>query len=157
MTLADLPDIERIAAAVHPDHPEDRAVFAERLRLFPAGCLILSAHATAQGYAFGHPWVRARPPKLNRLLGQRPDTPDTFYIHDLALLPSVRARGWAGSAIAAFVAQARQAGLPTITLVAVGGSVPFWRHHGFEPVPDPALQRGLSSYGDTACYMVRPA
>ena len=44
MTPADLPALLGIADVVHPTYPEDRAVFEERLVLFPAGCLVLERH-----------------------------------------------------------------------------------------------------------------
>jgi ribosomal protein S18 acetylase RimI-like enzyme len=44
MTLADLPALLAIADVVHPDYPEDPAVFEERLALFPAGCWVLEHH-----------------------------------------------------------------------------------------------------------------
>ncbi len=42
MTRSDLAKVERIGETVHPDYPEDAAVIAERLQLYPAGCFVLS-------------------------------------------------------------------------------------------------------------------
>ena len=55
MLPADLSMTETIAEQVHPDYPEDPAVFAERLALFPAGCFMLGA----VGYLIAHPWMRS--------------------------------------------------------------------------------------------------
>jgi len=41
MTEADLPAALAIAEVVHPNYPEDPAVFTERLALYPRGCLVL--------------------------------------------------------------------------------------------------------------------
>ncbi len=41
MTPGDLPAVLAIADVVHPDYPEDAAIFAERLALYPAGCRVL--------------------------------------------------------------------------------------------------------------------
>jgi hypothetical protein len=38
MTRADIPGLMAIAAVVHSSYPENEAVFAERLSLFPVGC-----------------------------------------------------------------------------------------------------------------------
>lgn len=43
MTAADLGAVQAIADRVHVAYPEDAAVFAERLRLFPDGCWVLIA------------------------------------------------------------------------------------------------------------------
>ncbi len=58
MTAQELADVDRIADVVHVDYPEDSAVFADRFRVFPAGCFTLrSAGGEAFGYALTHPWV----------------------------------------------------------------------------------------------------
>jgi hypothetical protein len=41
MTPNDLPRVAEIAAAVHLSFPEDATVPAERLHLYPRGCLVL--------------------------------------------------------------------------------------------------------------------
>ena len=149
----DLPRAEEIAERVHPDLPEDPEVFTERLQLFPQGCLILALAGCARGYAIGHPWVERGLPKLNALLGQLPARPDTFFVHDLALLPDARHHGHAAEAVRRFVQCAEALGLPSLSLVAVGASSGFWRRQGFVSVVRAGDE--LASYGD-ACAMVRP-
>ena len=139
---------ETIAEQVHPDYPEDPAVFAERLALFPAGCFMLGA----VGYLIAHPWMRARPPKLNSLLGALPAAPDTMFVHDLALLPEARGRGYASEAVALLL---RVAGPLGLSLVSVGSASGFWRRHGFVPVGDAAVPASLSSYGAGARLLWR--
>lgn len=125
MTASDLPEVSRIAGLVHPDFPEDDAVFAERLALFPAGCLVLPAG----GYLLAHPWTRGCPPALNSRLGALPARPDTLYLHDIALLPAARGRGAGEAALRRVEALARPFG--EVSLVAVGGSAGFWGRMGF--------------------------
>lgn len=149
MTPGDLVRVEQLADSVHTDHPEDPAVFAERLRLHPAGCLVLDGAQGIQGYVVAHPWRLGQPPKLDTLLGQLPATPDTFYIHDLALLPGTRGGGFGRQAVELLTQQAAQSGLATLSLVAVGPSPRFWGQAGFRPVEGP----DLSSYG-AAVFMV---
>ncbi|PZO00760.1 MAG: GNAT family N-acetyltransferase [Hyphomicrobiales bacterium] len=155
MTATDLPAVMAIAAVVHPDYPEDEAVFAERLRLFPEGCLVLEGGGHLHGYVVSHPWSRAAPPALNSLLDELPGHATCFYIHDLALLPAARGSG-AGRAIVARLAEiAARCGLPCLALVAIDGSPGFWQRHGFRVLHDGALAAKLASYDDAARYMER--
>lgn len=156
MTTFDLPAVETIAAAVHPDFPEDTAVFAERQRLYPSGTRLLELDGRPSGYILTHPWRFRQLPALNSMLGAIPADADTYYLHDLALLPSARGTGAAGLVVEEIVAHARRAGLPTMSLVAVNGSVPFWRKHGFAVTEAPELASKLLSYEASAHFMVRP-
>jgi GNAT superfamily N-acetyltransferase len=155
MTSADLPAVMAVAAQVHADYPEDRAVFAERLELAPQGCLSFGDGVGLAGYLVSHPWHAGRPPALNTLLDAIPPDATDWYIHDLALLPRARGSG-AGSRIISYLGDlAARAGCARLALVAVNGSVGFWKHHGFRAVHDAALARKLASYDDAARYMVR--
>ncbi len=147
MRAADLVGVERVADAVHPDHPEDAAVLAERLQLHPAGCLVLDGEQGIRGYAVAHPWRFGRPPPLNTPLGGLPARPDTFYIHDLALLPDARGDGAGASAVDLLARQAAAEGFTNISLVAVGGSQRFWRRNGFKVVEREETRAALASYG----------
>ncbi|WP_257165926.1 GNAT family N-acetyltransferase [Bradyrhizobium sp. SRS-191] len=149
MAIADLGMVDAIAARVHPDFPEDAAVFAERLRLYPDGCHVLAA-ADIAGYLISHPW-RGEPPPLNSLIGCIPPEARTYYIHDLALLPSARGSGAAGRIVQQLIEQARRLQLPSLSLVAVNGSVPFWENQGFVVARD----HDATGYGEDARRMVR--
>ncbi len=160
MSADDLPRIFAIAAQVHASYPEDAAVFAERLRLYRLGCHVYEAGGRLLGYVLSHPWRDRAPPALNSLLGALPASPETYYIHDLALLPEARGTGAGSAIVAALVAQARAAGLPSVSLVAVHESAEFWRGHGFHAAidpegADPALAEKLRSYDEGARFMVR--
>jgi len=155
MTVADLPAVMGIAGIVHPGYPEDEAVFAERLRLCPRGCLVAESGGALVAYAVSHPWHARRPPKLNSLLGALPPAPQTLYIHDIALLPSARGAGLGRAIVAQLADVARGDGLPSLSLVAVNGSAPFWRRQGFVIENAPALQESLRSYDGDAAFMVR--
>ena len=154
--MEDVAGISAVAAAVHPCHPERDAVFAERLRLFPQGCRVLAQRGVG-GYLLSHPWVLGRPPALDTLIHALPARPDTFYVHDLALLPELRGCGHAGAAVRHAVRLARRLALPTLSLTAVSGTEAFWRRFGFEPHDGPALAAALAGYGGGAAYMVRAA
>jgi GNAT superfamily N-acetyltransferase len=152
MRPADLAAVLDIAAVVHPDYPEDPAVFAERLALFPAGCLVLENFG---GYLIAHPWRHAAPPPLNALLGALPVAADTLYLHDIALLPAARGHGLARAGVARVAALAKAEGLREVALVAVGDAGGFWAAQGFEALVLPELAGKLASYDSTAAYMRR--
>lgn len=155
MRNSDLGRVSAIAASVHPDFPEDDAVFAERLALHPAGCFMLEAADQPAGYLLSHPWRFGQLPALNALLGRLPDAPSTYYLHDVALLPAARGSGAASAIVAALVSHAAGQGLPNLSLVAVNGSQGFWQRHGFSVHADPALADKLASYDADARLMVR--
>jgi ribosomal protein S18 acetylase RimI-like enzyme len=155
MSSADLPRVAGLAAQVHAAYPEDAAVFAERLRLYPTGCHACEAGGRLIGYVLSHPWRDRAAPALNSLLGALPASPATYYIHDLALLPEARGAGAGSAIVAALVARARAEKLPTMSLVAMHESEAFWRRHGFEIVEDAALAEKLRSYDEAARFMVR--
>jgi ribosomal protein S18 acetylase RimI-like enzyme len=156
MAPADLAAVMRIAAAVHPDYPEDEVVFAERLRLAPEGCHVLAGGGgDLLGYLVSHPWPAGVVPALNSLLGAIPPGTRNWYIHDLALLPSGRGGGAAGRIVSEVAHHALRAGYASLALVAVNDSTGFWQRQGFNPVDDPALARKLASYDDAARYMRR--
>lgn len=154
MTAADLPAVGALAGRIHPVYPEDDAVFAERLRLYPDGCRVLVHGDDIAAYVVSHPW-HGEPPALNTLLGALPAAPSTFYIHDLALAPEVRGLGAGAEIVSWLAAHAEEIGMPSLSLIAVNGSAKFWRRHGFEARQDPALDRKLRSYGAGAQFMTR--
>jgi ribosomal protein S18 acetylase RimI-like enzyme len=154
MTTADLAAVEVIGARAHPDHPEDPAIFAERLRLYPQGCLVLHEDGCLLGYAVAHPWLFGCPPSLNTLLGALPAQPDTLYIHDIAVLPEARHSGAGAAVLRRLAEQARACGAASLSLVAVGRSHGFWERQGFVTHDDAGLRAKLPSYGDTARFMV---
>ncbi|WP_233503334.1 GNAT family N-acetyltransferase [Sphingomonas psychrotolerans] len=150
MSAGDLATVSSISDAVHGRFTEPVAIYAERLALYPAGCRVLERTGGVVGYLISHPWHRENPPKLGALLGAIPPDADSYYLHDLALLPAARGTG-AGKAALDFVkAQARALGFSDIALMAVGGADRYWAAQGFAYVPrdvDP-------SYGPAAYLML---
>lgn len=155
MTVADLSAVEAIAGAVHPGFFEQPAVFAERLRLYPQGVRLLDNDGIPLGYVLSHPFRFGGLPSLNSLLETLPEHPDTYYIHDLALLPEARGRGAASAVTKYLIAHATGQGLPSASLVALTSSQRFWIRHGFAEVEAPHLGAKLVSYEEGARYMVR--
>lgn len=155
LTTLDLPALEAIASAVHPAFPEDAAVFAERQRLYPDGTRLLEVDGVPSGYLLSHPWRFKDLPALNSLLGSIPADADTYYVHDLALLPAARGTGAAAMIVGEILRHARARGFVSVSLVAVNGSLPFWYKHGFRVVAAPELAEKLASYEDAARFMVK--
>jgi GNAT superfamily N-acetyltransferase len=155
LTGYDMPAVEQIAAAVHPDFFESLDVLAERQRIYFHGTYLLEVNERPAGYVLSHPWRHGDLPALNTLLGDVPADADTYYIHDLALLPVARRIGAASFITEALAKHARAHGFPTMSLVAVNGSRGFWERHGFAVEDRPDLLQKLTSYEAAARLMVR--
>jgi GNAT superfamily N-acetyltransferase len=156
MEAGDLAAVMSIAEIVHPTFPEKVEVFAERLSLFPRGCLVLDGPDGAEGYVVAHPWRALSIPLLDSLIGQLPRQEGTRYIHDLALLPGARAKRAGSEIVQRLVDEARADAVPSLSLVAVYGSVPFWQRQGFAAVATTELTARLLGYGPGATFMVQP-
>ena len=152
MRFGDLGLVEIVAESVHVDFPERAEIPLERLALFPAGCMVFANTIGLIGYCIAHPWTFGVPPALDTLLHALPEHADTLYIHDLALLPAARGAGAGRSAIATLLEVAEHHGLPTLSLIAVSASGPFWSQNGFA---DAAPTKSIASYGAAARYMAR--
>lgn len=153
MTAGDLDGVVAVAAIAFPDHPEGRPCFAERLALAPESCFVLANGEGVAGYLIAYPWPQGAIPPLDTLLGGLPERRDSWYLHDLALLPEVRGGGNARAGLALLFAQVHA----PIALVSVNESAGFWQGQGFVPQDSPELRAKLASYGPDARYMIRPA
>ena len=129
--------------------------FTERLRLAPDGARFLELGGQPAGYMLAHPWRFGELPALNALLGEIPADADTFYLHDLALLPAARGTGAAAMVVGDMLRLARLRGYRSASLVAVNGSLPFWYKHGFRIAQRPELEGKLASYEPSARLMSR--
>jgi GNAT superfamily N-acetyltransferase len=155
MSALDLDAVEAIAAVVHPDFYERSEVLAERRQLYPNGAHLLEIGERPVGYALSHPWLHAAITPLDTLLGEIPAAADTYYLHDIALLPVARRIGAATRIVTALLKHAEALGFATASLVAVNGSAGFWARQGFVAIEDPQLLGTLLSYEAGARYMVR--
>ena len=156
MTAADLDAVAVLAAVGFPDHFEGRDCFENRLALNPSGCFVLAgAGGDPQGYLVAYPWTENTAPALNTLIATIPDDASVMYLHDLALDPAVRGGGWSRPIVERLAQDARAAGWPALTLVAVNDAAPFWERHGFVVSDSPGMADKLAGYGPDASYMVR--
>lgn len=155
LTGYDFAAVFEIANRVHPGFFEAEAVLAEKFDLYRNGCYLLEVSEKPAGYVLSHPWKRGDLPALDTLLGEIPADADSYYIHDLALLPLTRGLGAARQIVNALTKHAHAMGFETMSLVAVNGSVPFWEKQGFGVEERPDLKEKLAAYEDTARYMVK--
>lgn len=155
MSGYDLAAVSEIAGKEHPGFFEADAVLAEKFELYRNGCYLLEVSEKPAGYVLSHPWRLGSLPELNVPLGALPEDADTYYIHDIALLPLTRGLGAAGQIIEALTKHARVMGFATMSLVAVNGSLAFWERQGFCTSDRPELADKLASYEDAARYMIK--
>lgn len=155
MRHADLPTIAAISDAVHQSYSEDVAIYAERLDLYPSGCFTLRQEDRIIGYLISHPWHCDSPPALNAMLGSIPATADTYYLHDIALLPDARGGGSGRVAVDLVIDLARRAGFQKLTLMAVNGADRFWASVGFAYVDDTGPEAQSGGYGAGTYLMHR--
>jgi ribosomal protein S18 acetylase RimI-like enzyme len=156
LSVSDVENLIRIAEKIHPDLPESEKVFAERIKLFPEGCLVLidDENDGLCGYVISHPIRHRQPPALDSLLGEVAPDADQYFIHDLAILPEFRGLGLAQEGINKLLAIAKR--FPTTSLVSVYGTSPFWNRFGFILGDiDSFLKQKLQKYGDDAVYLER--
>ncbi|WP_245413629.1 GNAT family N-acetyltransferase [Mangrovicella endophytica] len=147
--------VTALADRVHPGLPEDQAVFAERLALWPRGCLVLaSADDVILGYAVSHPIRRHEPPSLGKLLRSLPDNADSYYLHDVVVAPEARGKGHAEAGVRRLLDEAQA--FPIAALISVYGTAPFWHRFGFELTDGVLPAERLAAYGEDARYMLRP-
>lgn len=162
MEATDLDRVMAIAEIVHPDYPEDRAVFAERLALYPDGCAMAEAFGAEAagpciGYIVMHPGRLGVPPPLDSPLGALPEVSDCLYLHDVALLPAARGLGLGVAALERMNALAARRGFRWLALTSTPGARAFWDAQGFLPHDGGAgLAAKLASYGGGMTYMTKP-
>lgn len=151
---SDLDGMLAVQARVHTLVQERREVFADKLSLFPEGCLVLAdADGRCQGYGLTHPWLLGEAPPLDALLDGVPEGADCLFIHDVALLPEARGQGAARAYVDHVARAARRRARPALALVSVYGTVPVWTRCGFTVTDAPGLAATLAGYGPTARYM----
>jgi len=146
LTPADIPDIHRLEAETYlPELHESDAAFLQLLRLFPEGAFGYFDADGLCGYAFGAPSIAGTILELRTPLQSIPDTPDTFYIHDVAVALRCRGRGIGRMLATRLLALAAAKGFRRSELVSVQGSAPFWRRFGFQPLYEFEYVPGVAS------------
>ena len=156
MTAKDIPVVHELSDRVHEQYPERQEVLQEKFALFPRGCFTLKAAGEniILGYCFSHPWRDGAPPALDAFLETLTENPESYFIHDLTIHPSMRRRNLAGALLPNMVRIAKGIPVPRIALVAVNGSEPFWTRMGFARTDNPAFQASSrKKYDESAVHM----
>jgi len=155
MAEADIPAVLEIQAVCYTEvTPESNESLHAKLSASQPTCLIASLEGNTVGYLISLPWEFSSPPALNAETCRLPPSPDSLYLHDLAVTPSARKFGTGRTLVEAFLAQLRGLGLGRASLIAVQNSAPYWERYGFRAVPlSEPLKAKLSTYGEGVVYM----
>lgn len=136
--------------------PESYDCYLAKLTAAPDSCFVAMIDQTIVGYLLAFPWLSTQLPAYNANQCELPNTPDCFYLHDLAVSPVARRAGVGKQLVQLFFEVGEAAQLPLACLIAVAGAHSFWRRHGFEIVKEtPAIATKLRAYGSQAFYMQR--
>ena len=153
LTPADLPALLAVQRACYGDaYVESAEVFARRLAS-PVNCsLVLEHEGRVAAYLAAYHSLLGKVTPLHGDFEPAP-TPDTLYLHDMAVLPDCAGRGLAGQLLAALHAQST--GLRHSALVSVQGSQAYWQRRGYaeHQLHDAVQRQRLASYGAQAVYM----
>jgi ribosomal protein S18 acetylase RimI-like enzyme len=155
MKSSDLPQVNHIADQIHLSLPERPEVFTDKYQTFPEGAFVLENGGDIVGYGLSHPWVIGDIPPLDEFLGLPQSAPNCLYLHDVAILDEARGRGFARELITMMVTIGIAHRLHALALVSVYGTNMLWRRYGFNEMEDAKLVNKLSTYGESAHYMVK--
>ena len=150
----DMSRLNAIARQIHVALPERPEVFAEKCRLYPAGCRKFIWQGDMVGYGIAHLWQRYAIPPLDGFLNSLPANPDCLYMHDVVLTPEARGKGGVQHYVAYIKHLAKMQGVSSLALVAVYGTTVMWARCGFADATDDDVKDKLASYGEGARYMV---
>ena len=158
LTAQDLPGLLAVQRACYGDgYVESAAVYARRLAC-PTQCsVVLERAGQLCAYLAAYDSLAG---KVTPLHGdfEAANPPDTLYLHDMAVLPTLAGRGLARVLLQSLWQHASAQGLQHAALVSVQGSQGYWERHGFalcSPHGD-AQRQHLASYGTAAVYMRKP-
>ena len=155
---ADLPGLLAVQRACYgEDFVESADVFTRRLASTANCSLVLVQAGQVCAYLAAYHSVRGKVTPLHGDFEATPH-PDTLYLHDMAVLPTLAGRGLARVLLQSLWQHASAQGLQHAALVSVQGSQSYWERHGFalcSPHGD-AQRQHLASYGTAAVYMRKP-
>ena len=157
LTAQDLPGLLAVQRACYGDgYIESADVIARRLAS-PTQCSLVIEHAgRICAYLAAYDSLAS---KVTPLHGdfEAAETPDTLYLHDMAVLPELSGQGLAAALLASLWQGAAERGLNHSALVAVQGSKTFWERRGYavHALQDSQQRQQLVAYGEGAVYMQR--
>ncbi len=154
----DLPALLQVQRACYGDNfIESAEVYARRLAS-PVNCsLVCERQGLVVAYLAAYRSLDGKITPLHGDFETPQGTPDTLYLHDMAVLPAHAGQGMAQALLELLCERGRAAGLRRTALVSVQGSQDYWARHGYRPQPlhDTDECARLAGYGAGAVYMVR--
>lgn len=137
MQLADISAVHAVQCEAYPAfYHEPAEALCSHLLSGPQTCLIALAEEQPGAYVLAYPWC-GDVPLLHQPL-QAPQVCDHLFVHDLAVVPSLRSCGAASALVVALMDAAARLSLSHVRLVSLIDAASFWRKHGFSPIEDAA-------------------
>lgn len=157
LTALDLPGLLAVQRACYGDgYIESAEVYARRLASAAQCSLVVERGGRICAYLAAYDSLEG---KVTPLHGdfEATDSPDTLYLHDMAVLPELAGQGLARALLAPLWSGAAARGLARSALVAVQGSQGFWERRGYavHTLHSTVHRQRLATYGDGAVYMLR--
>ena len=148
----DASDIEAVLriqnTCYEPLLQEQAPALLSKMALSPTTCYGVedgSGELVAYGIAF--PSDEEVSPELNTVTTTASSV-NTLYIHDIAVVPTMRSRGLGTLILERMIQDAVRLELQTMALTAVGGASDYWLRHGFQHTGEIA-----TGYGQGASRM----
>jgi ribosomal protein S18 acetylase RimI-like enzyme len=132
---------------------EGRAALRSRADVSPETCFVLDVGSEIAGYVLALPYPLFGYPDLEHAEESLVSfhRPRNLHLHDIVVAERLRGRRLGGRLHDHLILAAAARGFERISLVAVGGSEPFWSAHGYIAYPSISP----SGYGVNAVYMSR--
>jgi GNAT superfamily N-acetyltransferase len=150
----DLDALNALVVRTHAGLPERPEVFAEKVGLFPDGCMKVMRDGQLVAYGIAHSWKLHSIPALDGFLEEIPVDANCLYIHDVAVSPEATGNDLAHQFIIRIKALANDLNISKLALVSVYGTSVLWSRFGFAEYDDANIKKKLRSYGETARYMI---
>ena len=156
LNVGDLEGLAAVQRACYGDQFLESSEVFERRIASKANCsIVLQRDDAVCAYLVAYRSERSRVTPLHGDFDVSPH-PDTLYVHDMAVEPSLKGQGFARMLLNSLMRLARTEGLRYSGLVSVQGTEAFWEKRGYvaHALDDAAQVRNLSTYGDGAVYML---
>jgi ribosomal protein S18 acetylase RimI-like enzyme len=128
---------------------EDRNALLSKQRVSPSTCFVVAIGRRLAGYLLSLPYPAFRCPALAHIETTEFQSRN-LHLHDLVIDTRFRGKGLAKQLLHTLTRSAQANHFQSISLVAVGGSEPFWLAQGYNRCADIELPVG---YGEQAVYM----
>jgi ribosomal protein S18 acetylase RimI-like enzyme len=128
---------------------ENRDALLSKQRISPSTCFVVAVGRRLAGYLLSLPYPAFRCPALTHIETAGFQSRN-LHLHDLVIGTRFRGKGLAKQLLHTLTRSAQAKHFQSISLVAVGGSEPFWLAQGYRRCADVELPVG---YGEQAVYM----